>query len=189
MKALGILAGPRKGQVTDHLLDEVLRGLRDKGAQVKKICLYDLKIGPCLGCRRCKDTQVCVISDDFKQVADELINSDIVAFASPVYVSNVTSVAKAFFDRSISLAKMTNFGPKWLHQNPKKVVLITACFAPFPFSHIFGVVPGSLNAMKMFFTLTKAKIKSIAATGMWDYDGKKAKRALDKAYRMGAGLK
>ena len=44
MKALGILAGPRKGKATDHLLDEVLRGLKDSGAEVKKVYLYDLSL-------------------------------------------------------------------------------------------------------------------------------------------------
>ncbi|MDD4980805.1 MAG: flavodoxin family protein [Candidatus Omnitrophica bacterium] len=188
MKALGILAGPRKGQITDHLLDEVLRGLKDKGHEVKKIYLYDLKINPCLNCRACKDTQVCIINDDFKKVADELINSDVVAFASPVFVSNVTSVAKAFFDRGVSIFKMTNFGPKWLHPKPKKVILITACFAPFPFSHILGIVPGCVNAMKTFFSLMKARIRVIASTGKWNFDAKKCKGILAKAYRLGLSI-
>jgi len=185
MKALGILAGPRKGQVTDHLLDEVLRGLKDRGAEIRKVYLYDLKIEPCLACNACKETQECVINDDFKGVARELINSDTVVFASPVYVSNVTSVAKAFFDRGVSLFKMTNFGPKWPHNKPKKVVLVTSCFAPFPFSHILGVVPGCVNAMKMFFGMMRAKIRVIAASGMWDFDAKRCRGVLDKAYRAG----
>ncbi|MDD4940119.1 MAG: flavodoxin family protein [Candidatus Omnitrophica bacterium] len=188
MRALGILAGPRKGQVTDHLLDEVLRGLKDKGAEVKKVYLYDLKIDPCLVCNACRDTQECVINDDFKAVAQELINSDAVVFASPVYVGNVTSVAKAFFDRGVSLFKMTNFGPKWTHDKPRKVVLVTSCFAPFPFSHILGIVPGCVNAMKNFFGMMRARIMTVVATGAWDFDAKRCKGALAKAYREGLNI-
>lgn len=189
MKALGILAGPRKGRATDHLLDGVLRGLKNGGAEVEKFCLYDLKINPCLACYGCRDTLACIIKDDFKKVADRLIDSDVVVFASPVYIGNVTSVAKAFFDRGVSLFKMTKLGPQWPHHKPKKVVLITSCFAPFPLSHIFGVIPGCINAMKMFFGLMKARIKVIAAAGMpLDFDSKKCKGILDKAYRLGLSL-
>jgi hypothetical protein len=190
MKALGIFGGPRKGKVTDHLLDEVLRGLKDAGAEAEKVCLYDLKINPCLACYGCRDTLACVIKDDFKSVADKLIDSDVVVFASPVYVGNVTSVAKAFFDRGVSMFKMTNFGPQWPHNKPKKVVLITSCFAPFPLSYIFGVIPGCVSAMKMFFSLMKAKIRVIAVSGMpWEFDAKKCKGILDKAYRLGLSLR
>ena len=188
MKALGILAGPRKGQVTDHLLDEVLRGLKDKGYEVKKIYLYDLDIKPCLACYACRDTQNCIINDDFNEVAQELIGSEAVVFASAVYVSNVTSVAKAFFDRGVSIFKMTAFGPKWLHDKPRKVVLITSCSAPFPFSYMLGVIPGCVNAMKMFFGMMKARIKVIAASGMRDFDARKSKGILAKAYKIGLNL-
>ncbi|MDP8234717.1 MAG: hypothetical protein P9M06_08005 [Candidatus Saelkia tenebricola] len=42
MKALVILAGPRKGQVTDNILDAVLRGgVKDRGIEIEKMYLYD----------------------------------------------------------------------------------------------------------------------------------------------------
>lgn len=189
MKALGVLAGPRKGQVTDRMLDEVLRGLKERGAEVNKACLYDLNIKPCLGCYGCRETQECIIDDDFKKVSKELLEADVLVFASPVYVGNVTSVAKAFFDRGISMFKMTNFGPKWLHVKPRKFVLITSCFAPFPFSHLLGVVPGCFRAMKLFFGMMKGDIKTIFATGRLDFDSKKFKSILKKAYNLGLNLK
>lgn len=185
MKALGIMAGPRKGQITDHLLDEALRGLKEKGSQVVKFYLYDLNIKPCTGCNACRSGSGCVINDDFRRVAQELINSEAIVFASPVYVGNVTSVAKAFFDRGISLFRMTDFGPKWENSNPKRIILVTSCFAPFPFSHILGIIPGCLKAMKMFFGMMKADIKTVYAAGSWDFDSKKCKASLDKAYRLG----
>jgi len=121
-------------------------------------------------------------------VAEELIGCDVVVFASPVYVGNVTSVAKAFFDRGVSMFKMTSFGPKWLYNKPKKVVLITSCFAPFPFSHIFGVIPGCFNVMKLFFGMMRAKVKTIYSTGSWDFHAKKCKNILGRAYRLGLSL-
>ena len=54
MKALGILAGPRKGRTTDKLIDAVLEGIRDGGAEVEKISLYGLDIKPCMGCGACE---------------------------------------------------------------------------------------------------------------------------------------
>ena len=48
MKVLGILGSPRRGGNTEILLDETLRGARDRGGSCEKLVLRDLKIAPCL---------------------------------------------------------------------------------------------------------------------------------------------
>lgn len=188
MKAVGIVGGPRKGQVTDSLVDATLEGLKDRGIETEKLYLYDLDIRPCKGCLACEKSEGCVIEDDHSMVLDEMDKVDIVVFASPTYFSNVTSVAKAFIDRGYSFFEQTRFGPKRYTEKPSKVILITSCGAPFPFSHIMGVVPGSMKAMKAFFKCMNVKIKTLAATGMmedFDKNSKKCRKLLDKAYSLG----
>jgi len=51
MKVLGINGSPRKGGNTDILLDNALKGARNKGAEVEKIVLNDLKIFSLSGVR------------------------------------------------------------------------------------------------------------------------------------------
>ncbi len=188
MKALGILAGPRKGQVSDNIVDAVLRGLKDRGVEIEKIYLYDLDIKPCRGCMHCWKGNKCVINDDYPQVLDKMDKADVVVFSSPVYFCNVTSLAKVFVDRSVPFFTMTKMGPKRFKDKPSRVILVANCSAPFPLSHILGVIPGCIGPMKKFFSLMKVKIKTLAATGMENFDSKKCERLLKKAYRLGRNI-
>ncbi|MDR3543924.1 MAG: NAD(P)H-dependent oxidoreductase, partial [Desulfosporosinus sp.] len=50
MYIFSISGSPRKGSSTDLLIDEVLKGAADAGAEVEKIYISDLKFAPCTGC-------------------------------------------------------------------------------------------------------------------------------------------
>lgn len=187
-RALGIVAGPRKGQLTDRLTDSVLKGLSDKGAAVDKIYLADLSIKPCRGCLACQKKGKCVIEDDFRALADKFCEADIAVFSSPTYFSNVSSSAKAFFDRGYSLFKETPFGIKYSYKKPAKVVLITSCGAPFPFSYLWGISTGSVHAMKAFFGWIRARIKIFTITGAKDFNDKLHAKILKRAYEIGKNI-
>ncbi len=188
MKALGILASPRKGQVSDNLTDAALNGLKDRGAEVEKVHLYDLDIKPCKGCMSCWEGKKCAIDDDYTIILDKMDKADVVVFASPVYYCNVTSVAKVFVDRSTPFFTMTKLGPKRLADKPSRVILIANCGAPFPLSHILGVIPGCMRPMKLFFKLMRVKIEILAATGVSSFDPVKCKKFLKKAYKLGKNI-
>lgn len=169
MKCLGILAGPRKGHATDVLIDAVLAGLKERGGEVEKLSLYDYTIKPCTSCCACGHKDMpCVIKDDMAMLLEKMGNADVVVFGSPAYWSNVTSVAKAFMDRSASFFSMQATGPKRTEPKPSKVVLVTSCGAPFPFSHLMGIIPGVVGAMKVFFGRMNARVYTIYAAGMID---------------------
>lgn len=189
MKCLGILAGPRKGHATDKLIDAVLEGLKDRGGEVEKISLYDYNIKPCTGCGTCHKTGKCVINDDHHTILEKVDNADVIVFGSPAYWSNVTSEAKKFMDRSSCLFEMKAMGPKRTKKKPSKVVLVTACGAPYPFSHMMGIVPGVMGAMKVFFCRMNAKVRAIYAAGMMDVDTSlPSKRLLEKAREIGRSI-
>lgn len=185
MKALGIVAGPRKNQLTDRLTDSALAGLSARPAATEKIYLIDLTLKPCMGCCACQKLGRCVINDDFNALAEKVREADVLVFSSPTYISNVTSCAKRFFDRGYSLFKEGKFGPVYHHDKPKKAILITSCGAPFPFDRILGITPGSVGAMKAFFRYMRVKMKLIVATGARDYDAKAHAALMGKAYDTG----
>ncbi|MBD3379191.1 MAG: hypothetical protein GF408_01870, partial [Candidatus Omnitrophica bacterium] len=160
MKALGILAGPRKGGATDSAVDSILKGIRDKGGETEKVSLYDLDIEPCTGCCACHRRGVCVIEDDHPPLIGKMAEADVVVMGSPVYWSNITSEAKKFLDRGLPFFEWGKMGPVRKARKPAKVILVVSCGAPFPFSHILGVVPGAVGAMKKFFGCTKAGIRT-----------------------------
>ena len=184
-KALGIMAGPRKGKSMDNIIDAVLNGTSESGAEIEKIYLYDFKIEPCLSCFECEKTHICNIDDDHQKVLDKMENADILIFGSPTFFSNVTSVTKALFDRGVRFFEMTKMGPRRFKANPSKIILITSCGAPFPISHIMGFATGCMKGMKAFFGKTSAKIYTLTATGITSFDEKKLKKVKQKAYKLG----
>lgn len=189
MKCLGILAGPRKGRATDTMIEAVLAGLKDSGGEIEKISLYDYTIKPCTGCGTCHNNKECVIKDDHHIILEKLGASDVVVFGSPAYWSNMTSEAKKFMDRSSSFFEMTPMGPKRTKDKPSRIVLITACGAPFPFSHLMGIVPGALGAMKVFFGRMNAKVYMMYAAGMMDPGTSlPSEKLLKKAHDLGTRL-
>ena len=189
MNALGILAGPRKGKSTDKMIDSVLSGLNDNGHTTEKISLYDYDIKPCTGCCSCEKTRKCVIKDDISVVMDKMNKADVIVFGSPTYWNNVTSEAKKLFDRSAEFFEMTAMGPKRKEENPSHVVLVTTCGAPFPLSHMMGIIPGIFRAMKVYFKRTRAKLHTIYVPGMLDAEkSSPSEKVLQKAYRLGRNL-
>lgn len=188
MKAIGIVAGPRKGQLTDRLTDSALKALADRGIEVEKVYLTDLDMKPCMGCRACQKDGRCVIKDDFNALADKFKGSDIGVFSSPVYFANVTSCAKRFFDRGYSMFKESSFGIDYRFKKPVSAMLITSCGAPWPFSILMGISTGGVNAMKFFFKYMRVKKRIMVVTGARDFDEKKHGRLLRKAYDTGRSI-
>ncbi|GAM10408.1 iron-sulfur flavoprotein [Geobacter sp. OR-1] len=100
MKILAIIASPRgmKGN-TGRLLEEVLTGVREYGAEEEIISLSAMKVQPCVGCDVCHSTGICSIKDDYEAIKEKLLACDGFILASPNYIFSVTAQMKALFDR------------------------------------------------------------------------------------------
>ena len=117
MKVLGISTSPRRHGNTEALLDEVLRGARDAGGSTEKIVLNDFSIGPCMECERCIEAGHCVVQDDMQTVYEKLIDTDRLAFASPIFFMGLCAQAKALVDRSQAL---------WIKKYVRKEAVVPA---------------------------------------------------------------
>ncbi|MBP1728709.1 MAG: putative flavodoxin [Deltaproteobacteria bacterium] len=100
MKILAIIASPRgmKGN-TGRLLEEVLHGARECGAETEILSLSSLNVHPCVGCDLCHKTGICSITDDYEAIKEKLLASNGFILASPNYIFSVTAQMKALFDR------------------------------------------------------------------------------------------
>lgn len=96
---LGIYGSPRKGGNTDRLLDEVLRGAREAGAQVDTVVVRALRMGGCIACGGCDRTGVCALSDDMTSVYPQLDRAAIIVLATPIYFYGPPAQTKALIDR------------------------------------------------------------------------------------------
>jgi hypothetical protein len=90
VKVLGIYGSPRKGGNTDLMLDRILEGAREAGAEVESIYVRQLKISGCLECGSCDDTGECVIEDDMQTVYPLFQEADVIFLASPNFFYSVT---------------------------------------------------------------------------------------------------
>ena len=91
---------------THVMVESFAAGATQAGAEVENIFLAKKEINHCRGCYACwiKTPGKCVIKDDMAELLDKLIHSDVVVFATPVYVDNVTGIMKNFMDRIMPVA-------------------------------------------------------------------------------------
>ena len=121
IKVFGFSTSPRRGGNTELLLDEVLRGAKEKGAEVEKICLSDLEVAPCVECEACYETGECVIKDDFDELLAKFIETDRLVFAAPIFFMGLPAQAKAVVDRMQCLWARKHLLKKSLYAEPRKV--------------------------------------------------------------------
>lgn len=105
MKIIAINGSPKgKSSNTDILVKEFCKGAEEAGAAVEHVYLIEKEIKNCHGCFNCwtKTPGKCIINDDMKEIRKKLLNKDIIIFATPLYVDNVTGIMKTFIDRGIA---------------------------------------------------------------------------------------
>lgn len=105
MKAV-ILDGGHAGQAeVDRLGDRIRDQFADHQWTVDKIVLREEKVAYCLGCFECwtKSPGLCRIEDAGRDVAAEVINSDLVIFLTPITFGGYSSQLKKVVDRLICL--------------------------------------------------------------------------------------
>ena len=116
MKKVLILSGsPRKGGNSDTLCDEFLKGAVETGNKVEKIFVTGKNIGYCKACYACKDTGICAIKDDMKEVLEKILEADVIVLSSPVYFYSISAQLKAVIDRTVA---------KWLEIKNKEFYYI-----------------------------------------------------------------
>jgi multimeric flavodoxin WrbA len=99
MKAVGFVGSPRKGGNTEILVNEILAGASEKGAQTTVYNVTELNIKGCKACYSCHDHAGCILKDDMQRLYGEIAKADAVVFGSPVYMWQMSGQMKIFIDR------------------------------------------------------------------------------------------
>jgi multimeric flavodoxin WrbA len=101
---------PRKSGNTAVLVEQLVNGARQEGAESEVILLHDLNIQACDACDYCqKKGNGCVISDDMQEIYPKLLAADSIVIASPVYWYHMTAQAKTCLDRWYALESGQDF--------------------------------------------------------------------------------
>lgn len=139
MKVLALNSSPRGNgeSKTEIMLNSLVAGMREAGAEVEVVSLKKKKIKPCAGCFSCwtKTPGTCVHKDDMtKELFPQWLESDLVVYASPLYHFTVNAEMKAFIERTLPVLEPF-FAQKdgktyhpLRHKAPKVVVLSVAGF-------------------------------------------------------------
>lgn len=101
MKIIGINGSPRKkASNTLKLIQAVLDGAKEEGANTEVIDICKLNINFCTGCLSCFATGDCVYDDDVASLLENIKMADGIVLGSPVYIDSVTAQLKRWIDRS-----------------------------------------------------------------------------------------
>ncbi len=108
MKFCILMGSPRLKGNTAELLKPFIEELEARGANVTYITLADKKIAPCRGCYVCQDVTGeygCCIDDDMQAIVAEIVKSDYMVLATPIYTWYCPAEMKAMLDRFYGMNK------------------------------------------------------------------------------------
>ena len=106
MKVLAVNSSPRtEGESkTEIMMQHLVKGMQDAGADVEIVHLRQKKIRNCIGCFTCwtKTPGICLHKDDMTQeLFPKWLASDLVVYATPLYHYTVNAALKTFIERTL----------------------------------------------------------------------------------------
>ena len=102
MNVLILQGSPNTNGSTALLAREFARGARGAGHDVEIVDVAKLDIAPCMGCVACGYGGPCALADDFDELREKILSSDMLVFATPLYYYGMTAQLKAVVDRFCS---------------------------------------------------------------------------------------
>jgi multimeric flavodoxin WrbA len=153
MKVLALNSSARAGDVskTEIMLDSLVEGMREAGAEVEIINLAKKKIKYCIGCYTCwtKTPGKCLHKDDMtKEIYPKYMNCDLCVLATPLYHYTVNAQMKTFIERTLPssqpfLVKRDGVTRHPLRHAPPPVVSMSV--AGFPEEIVFDQLKSYVN--------------------------------------------
>jgi multimeric flavodoxin WrbA len=140
---LGVVGSPRRGGNTEIVVDAVLAGAIEAGAESEKVILNELRITPCQNCQACRKNGECIQADDMRTLYEKMERSPAWVLGTPVYWWGPTAQFKAFLDRWYGAGKVNFKG--------KNIVLVIPFGASDPHyaRHLDGILTDVLDYLGM----------------------------------------
>ncbi len=134
MKVIILQGSARKEGNTAKVLGWVEKELTNMGHEVDSVYLHSKNLKGCMGCGKCKektDKIGCVQKDDMPDILEQMINSKLVIFSSPLYFWGVSAQLKAVIDRTYSLYTNANLPNHASLVDGQRQALITTGAGPY----------------------------------------------------------
>ena len=102
MKIVLLKGSPNINGSTNMLADSFSKGAKEAGHEIIEIDAAHADISPCIGCVHCGYEGECVLSDDMDEIRSEILSSDMLVFATPLYYYGISAQLKILIDRFCS---------------------------------------------------------------------------------------
>jgi len=195
-KVVAIVGSYRKGGTVDTLVDAILMGAKEKGAETEKIYLLDKHIEFCTNCRSCTQSEgpqrgKCTQEDDLESVLEVIDQADAIVLGAPVNFFNVNALFRRFLERLVGYAywpwgKAAGPAPR-SKTRLKKAALVTSSAMP---GFLIPLATGAPRALKLAAKTIGAKPVGKIQVGLSAVNPKQdlPLKALQKARKVGARL-
>ncbi len=102
MKVTIFNGSPRKAGNTAHMVHGIMEEFHSRNVPVEDVRLFVKNILGCNNCNRCKTedlSTICSIDDDMRLMFPKIKESEVIIFASPIYMWQLTPCLLAFINR------------------------------------------------------------------------------------------
>ncbi len=197
MRILALNSSPRSGgqSKTELMLDHLVEGMRDAGAEVEIVNLREKTIKNCIGCFTCwtKTPGKCIHKDDMtNELFPKWLKSDLVVYATPLYYHIMNGAMSTFRERTLPATQpfFERSDGKTFHPLRHKVpaaVWLSVC--GFPEESEFDVLSDYVNRTRHKDVILVAEIYRPAAETMTNsFFEEKASDILDATTQAGREL-
>lgn len=174
MKILVLNGSPRLNGNTAHLIDGFRTGAWEAGHTVLVENVAHMDIKGCMGCEYCHPageiSRPCIYDDDMQRIYDEILSSDMIVFASPVYYFTLSAQMQAVIHRTYAIG---------IPENIKKTALVLSSEAEY----VYG--PAIAQYYSAIVEYWKTENKGIfTAAG----EKNKSEEKWDELYKFGKSL-
>ena len=121
MKIIVLKGSPNINGSSNLLANEFIRGAVEAGHSVEEIDAAHADIKACIGCVHCGYEGPCSLSDDMDKFREQILNSDMLVFVTPLYYYGMSAQLKTLIDRFCS----RNFS---IQQKHMKSALLTVAY-------------------------------------------------------------
>ena len=172
MKILILNGSPHLDGATSDMANAFAQGAREAGHEVVTVHVAHENIKGCMACEYCrtKEKGVCIQKDDMQAIYPEILSSDMVVFASPIYYFTLSAQLQAVIHRTYAID---------IPRNVKKVALIMSSGSKF----VYGA------AITEYFQ-SIVEYWGVENAGIFTANGKqnKSKKKRQELYRFGRSL-
>lgn len=174
MKILIINSSPRRQGNISKMLDLMKQEAESLEVETNYIRASELKVHPCIGCMKCRETlKCCLPEDDAQQVLHFIEEADALIIGAPCYWGNMPGTLKVLFDRMVyGMMGENSMGiPLPLHKG-KKAIIVSTSTTPYPFNILYNQTRGVVKALKEILKWSGFKVvKAIERGGTRKHPG------------------